>query len=174
MFRSRVIRLIVLGATLTVAAASFYTATAGAAPNGTFTMSYAGVCYLPHDQAYGGVAPFIATPAFRFNNTTGRTLTAREWLIVIDYSTGAQMRYRLVSDSQPIPSGYGIDYPAASIDLSFRSTQPFFWAAARVELDLYSNGVLYSTLTGIPPSYRIWDNNGYQTYHDTGRNQAYC
>ena len=170
MFNSRVIRLIGLVATLAVATVSLHTATAGAVPNNTMSLS-AGVCYQPKDVAYGGVSPYISTPSFQVTNSSGRTLMAREWLIVIDFTTGKQVKYRWVGDQTLVP-GSVTTYAQASIDLSFRTPSNFFWAAARVELDLYSNGALFSILTGVPSSYRLWDNSGFVTYHDTGRNQA--
>jgi hypothetical protein len=60
------------------------------------------------------------------------------------------------------------------MDLSFRTADNYFWAAARVELDVYANGSLFMTATGVPSSYRIWKNSPFYTYLDTGRNQSSC
>ena len=64
--------------------------------------------------------------------------------------------------------------PGGSIRVD-RTPSSFYLAAARVELDLYNlDGSLYGVYTGVPSSYRIWKNSGFNQFVDTGRYQSSC
>ena len=171
MLKSRLTRILVLGA----AAASL----TGIAATGAQAVTYytqpagPGACYLPKDVAYAGQQASITAPSMEISNPSPSTVTVREWIFIVDAVTGARIKQYWAGDRN-VAAGGSAMFPRLALDLSFRTTSTFFWAAIQEQLEVYSNGSLLSVGTFTPSGYRIFTNSGFYSNIDTGRYQSSC